>query len=98
MNSKVIRALGAFGAVAVVLLVAVLALRGGSDTDRTASATATTHAITTSTNSPVRSPATPPAAATDPLTGTDSLLSHGRAARLPSALRISSRAAAPVTD
>ncbi|TQM28617.1 ribonuclease domain-containing protein [Nocardia bhagyanarayanae] len=62
MNSKVIRALAALGAVAVVLLIAMLSLRGGSDTDRTASATATTRATTTATNSP----ATPPVAATNP--------------------------------
>lgn len=56
MSGKVIRALAALGAVAVVLLVAVLALRGGSDTDRTAGS-ATTGTIATATNGPARSPA-----------------------------------------
>ncbi|WP_431955901.1 ribonuclease domain-containing protein [Nocardia lijiangensis] len=58
MNSKVLRALTTLGAVAVVLLVAMLALRGGSDTGRTAgSATATARATATASDSPARATA-----------------------------------------
>ncbi|MGV9820393.1 ribonuclease domain-containing protein [Nocardia xishanensis] len=65
MSGKVIRALGALGAVAVVLLLAVLASRGGPDTDRTAgSAITTTRVTATASSVSARPTGVPPVAVT----------------------------------